>query len=232
MNMKRFFELLKNYNFLFLIKKSFEEVVRIVWKNMIRGSYSQNYEDLIINKIINKTKGVYLEIGGYHPTRLSNTYFFYKKGWRGTVVEPNPEVKKLFKKVRPEDKFINSGISDKYGIMNYYNFMIPAINTFSKIEASNSIKRGHKLEKVIKIKTIKINELVDGEIDLLSLDTEGFDKKILNSWPWHKIKPKIICVESNVIKMLEKKGYKVVTKNKVNTIFVFGKSGFWGDRKQ
>ena len=50
------------------------------------------------------------------------------------------------------------GISDKNGFMNYYKFLIPALNTFSKTEANKSIKNGHKLIETQKIKTTKINK--------------------------------------------------------------------------
>ncbi|MCX6726505.1 MAG: FkbM family methyltransferase [Candidatus Shapirobacteria bacterium] len=218
--MKKYFELLKSYNPAILARAGLKEIHRKLWREIVRGSYAQNYEDLLINKLIKKTKGIYLEIGGYHPTRLSNTYYFYKKGWRGTVVEPNPEIKVLFNKIRPEDKFINAGISDKNSEMDYYQFLIPAINTFSKVEAEKNIKRGHKLSKVTKTRLIKVELIVNENIDLLSLDTEGFDEKILNSWPWEKVKPTVICVETNVEELLKKQGYLVAVKTKANLIFL------------
>ena len=61
----------------------------IYWKivrQSILGSYAQDYEDLVIEKILPEKHGYYLEIGAYDPTRLSNTFRFYKKGWRGVVV--------------------------------------------------------------------------------------------------------------------------------------------------
>lgn len=218
MNMKNYFNLLKSYNFGFLLISGINEIKRKLFTERIKGSYSQNYEDLIIDKLLNTSKGTYLEIGAYHPTRLSNTFYFHKKGWRGTVVEPNTEVKELFKKTRPEDKYIEAGISDKDGEMNYYQFLIPAINTFSKQDADKSIKKGHKLLCVSKIKLININNIVKNDIDFLSLDTEGFDEMILKSWPWNKIKPKVICVESNVKDLLKKQSYSLAAKTKDNLI--------------
>jgi len=223
MNTKNYFKLLKSYNLGTLLVAGLNEIYRKIWRELIRGSYAQNYEDLIIDKLIKKEQGVYLEIGGYHPTRLSNTYYFYKKGWRGTIVEPNPEVKDIFEKMRPGDKFINAGISNKNSEMNYYRFLIPALNTFSKMEADKNVRGGHKLIGFEKVKTIEINEVVDEGIDLLSLDTEGFDEMILKAWPWKVCRPKIICVEAKGIHFLETVGYNVVATTKNNTIFVFGK---------
>ena len=193
------------------------EIYRVGYRQFVRGSYAQNYEDIIVDEILNKNVGTYLEIGAYHPTRLSNTYRFYKKGWRGVVVEPNPSAKKVFMEKRPDDRFMNVGVSESGDILDYYEFLIPALNTFSKEEAERQTMNGHKLIGIQKISTVKIDQLVDRNIDLLSLDTEGFDKIILYNWPWKKCRPKIICVEDEKVKI---KDYMLVMRTKYNSIFV------------
>ena len=47
--------------------------------------------------------GFYVDIGCHHPFRFSNSYLFYKLGWRGICVDPLPGTKALFNKWRPED---------------------------------------------------------------------------------------------------------------------------------
>ena len=55
-------------------------------------SYAQEGEDLILYRMIygKIDKGFYVDVGAHHPKRFSNTYFFYRKGWRGINVEPMP----------------------------------------------------------------------------------------------------------------------------------------------
>ena len=54
-------------------------------------SYSQYAEDIIIYnllKSLKKTKnGIFVDVGSHHPKRGSNTYFFYKRGWRGLLID-------------------------------------------------------------------------------------------------------------------------------------------------
>lgn len=229
--MKKYFEirdLLKIYGVKKILGAVVKEIYRKFWLELIKNSYAQCGEDLIVENIFNKKfVGKYLEIGAYHPTRLSNTYRFYKKGWRGIVVEPNPEVKDIFNKLRPEDKFCNFGISNDNRILNYFQFLIPALNTFSKKEADISIKNGHKLKKIIKITTKTVNEILKKNIDYLSIDTEGFDEKILKKWNWNKCRPVVICVEtdkkSNIDKLMKEKCYEKYFENKFNSIYVLKK---------
>lgn len=202
-----------------------KEIYRKTIRETIFGSYAQDYEDLLIEKIINKNKGVYLEIGAYHPSRLSNTYRFYKKGWQGIVVEPNPDVNNLFVSVRPNDQYFNVGIGYKNGILEYYKYDIPALNTFSPEQVEINSRNGFVHNKKQKIKIVKIGDFlkinVRQKIDFLSLDVEGWDKVILENWNW-EVKPKVICVESrDVKKILLNQGYKLKYQTVYNSIYVF-----------
>ena len=60
-----------------------------------KETFSQSGEDIIIDYILRvsgypKVRCSYLDIGANHAKELSNTYFFYKQGIRGVLVEANP----------------------------------------------------------------------------------------------------------------------------------------------
>ena len=79
-----------------------------IYKN---DSYSQEGEDLIINRLIDSKKnGFYIDIGAHHPFRFSNTYKFYKMGWNGINIDAMPGSMKLFREKRPRDINIECGI--------------------------------------------------------------------------------------------------------------------------
>lgn len=215
------FQLIKEYGLKKIICAGASEVRRKVKKELMENSFSQDGEDIIIDKLLGyKKNGFYLEIGAYHPTRLSNTYRFYKRGWSGVTVEPNPEVIKKFKTIRPRDTIVPMGVGAKKGEMNYYHYLIPALNTFSEKQVEENKKNGYKVSKISKIKIIDIQELLKkhigkNKIDFLSLDVEGWDEEILNSWDW-QYKPKVICVEGEKMKI---KGYVLAAKTQYNLIF-------------
>ncbi len=204
-----------------------KELYRKIWREFIHNSYAQDWEDREIEKIIGKKHGFYLDIGAYHPSRLSNTFRLYQKGWNGTIVEPNPDAKILFNKVRPRDHFINTGVGIKNGSLKYYKYPIPALNTFSEEQVLINKKKGFYYGEILNIKIINIQEFlkqnIDKKIDVLSLDIEGWDAEILKHWDW-KYKPQLICVETNgnsrtVENILTPCGYRTIFENKVNTIY-------------
>src|SRR5437879_30132 len=84
-------------------------------------SYSRSGEDLLLDEILNyKMKGVYVDVGAYHPVQYSNTFKFYLRGWTGINIDPNKEAIDLFNDVRPKDINLNLAISKEAGTYTYY----------------------------------------------------------------------------------------------------------------
>lgn len=195
-------------------------------------SYSQEGEDLIVAKLLNGvTKGLYVDVGAYHPFKLSNTYLLYKQGLRGINIDPSPTSKKLFEKARPADTFINTAISNKSRTLNYYIFESEPLNTLSEKQAKTIRKsKQSKLVRTLKIKTQKLSDILEkhanNKIDFLNIDVEGLELEVLNSLNLKKFKPKIIAVENlgskiEVEKMLIKHKYNKVAQTNLTGIYVF-----------
>ena len=76
-------------------------------------SFSQAGEDLSVNyifQLLGITTITYLDVGANDPIDLSNTYFFYLKGHRGVLVEPNVDLCQKLREVRPRDETLPAGI--------------------------------------------------------------------------------------------------------------------------
>ena len=78
--------------------------VALIWDRERQASYSQEGEDRILQRLFeNQTPGFYVDIGAHHPRRFSNTYIFYKQGWRGINVDATPGSMFLFRVFRKRD---------------------------------------------------------------------------------------------------------------------------------
>lgn len=167
-----------------------------------KKSYAQEGEDLVIDRLLNQKKmGFYVEVGCHHPFRFSNTYYFYKKGWKGICIDPMPGTKKTFSKWRPKDITIEIGISETPSTLEYHMFNDAALNTFDKAIAKE--RDGLRTYRQIDKKNIETNTLASilekhctsESIDFLSIDVEGMDLAVLKSNNWGKFKPTIIIAE-------------------------------------
>ena len=166
-------------------------------------SYSNEGEDMILRKIFDgHTKGFYVDVGAYHPKRFSNTFFFYKQGWRGINIDAMPGSMDKFNKIRSRDINIEKPIYDKKQILTYYAFNGSALNGFSKELSEERDGVGDYFIKFTKdIETTTLEQVLDDnlpinqEIDFLSIDVEGLDFNVLKSNNFEKYKPKIILIE-------------------------------------
>ncbi|OEZ33327.1 SAM-dependent methyltransferase [Francisella endosymbiont of Amblyomma maculatum] len=210
-------------------------------------SYSQEGEDLILNRIFEyQQEGFYIDVGAHHPKRFSNTYFFYKKGWMGINIDAMPGSMKLFNKFRPRDINIEKLISDKAQTLTYYAFNELALNGFSKEISEERDGEGNYFIKFTKdIQTLTLAEVLNKnlsehqKIDFLSLDVEGLDFIVLKSHDFKRYRPKVILIEilknnltdvfdNEILKFLYVKDYLVYAKS-VNTVFFICKN-FYKER--
>jgi FkbM family methyltransferase len=164
-----------------------------------KKSYSQGGEDMILSCIFNsRSNGFYIDIGANHPTRASNTYLFYKKGWSGINIDALPEAIKLLNKKRKRDININIGVSDEAAELDFYSFKSSSYNTFNKdiMEEIKSITSLIEIKKIqVKPLSLVLDQYKIDSIDFLSVDVEGLDLRVLKSNDWGKYRPKVVIVE-------------------------------------
>ena len=169
--------------------------------------FSQEGEDLILEEYFHGVNnGFYIDIGAYHPTRFSNTFKFYLKGWHGINIDARPGSMQSFKKIRPRDINLEIAIGNSRECLKYYMFDEPGLNGFSK-EISEERDRGthFKILKTIDVYIESLEVVLDNflpkntEIHFLSIDVEGFDYEVLLSNNFKKYRPKMILVETSVV---------------------------------
>ena len=200
-------------------------------------SYSQEGEDLVLKRLFYGLRnGFYIDVGAHHPRRFSNTYLFYKMGWKGINIDAMPGSMKAFNQIRPRDINIEKPISDQKQILTYYAFNDSALNGFSKELSDKRDGKGeYQIEFTKEIETTTLKDILNKylpenqNITFLSIDVEGLDFKVLKSNDFEKYKPKVILIEilgsrlididnNEISKYLSQYGYSIYAKT-VNTSF-------------
>lgn len=211
------------------------------------NTYAQDSEDTIIKRIFEYRNlyegGFFIDVGAHHPIRYSNTFFFYKKGWRGINIDAMPDSMKEFEKIRPEDINIEYAISNEEKILTYYQFDEPAFNSFDRtLSLDRAQNKKHTILNTKKLKTVTLSSILDKfiskeqNIDFLSIDVEGLDFQVLQSNNWEKYRPKVVLIEilnieieqilqTEIYKFMIEKEYKYYAKT-VGTHFFIENSFF------
>ena len=177
-------------------------------KQFIRGryniSFSKSGDDIQLMKLINQTQpGAYVDIGCWDPIKASNTYYFYLRNWKGICIDPNPELKNLYKQFRPKDIFINSGIGSSNTYLDYYMFEESSMNSFSSdfvLKHKDTLKIINKVNMPLYTleEVLERNDISKWRLDFFDIDAEGFDLDVLKTNNWNKFRPKIIVIESDL----------------------------------
>ncbi len=210
--------------FINLILQYFKIFYEIFFRSKIlvtRKSYGFEFEDITINKYLkNIKKGFYVDIGAFNPIRGSNTYLLFKKGWSGINVDADENSIKIFNILRRKDYNFNYAISSskKKELKLYYEKNSSGVKTtVTKFRDLTLKKFKFKKVKVSTFKNlIKKTKYYKKRIDFLNIDCEGNDFDVLKSVNIKTYKPKIICIEINVLlkKSVKKSSiYKYLYKN-------------------
>ncbi len=218
-------------NLIIIIKKTISFLKRRYSPRGAYISFTPTGEDLLIKQAAKKLqleKPSYLDIGCHHPIFGNTTYLSYRDGSCGIVVEPNKDICEEINKLRSRDICVNAGISDHDGKETYYTFERGTRNTFSKSQALEWKKQSGQEYEEKSIDVISLNTLIrkckNACPDIISIDTEGYEEKILGAFDWG-VRPKIFCIESagrkkSLISFFSDKDYMVYADTPANTIFI------------
>lgn len=203
-----------------------------------RFSYAESGEDLLLALLIgpHQRRGFYVDVGAYHPKRMSNTYYFYRRGWQGINIEPRPGAKRLFDRYRPRDINLECGVAEQAGMRTYHLFDEAELNGFSRGVSESRIQSGrfHPLGQretpVLPLRRILNERLPAGtRIDFLSVDAEDLDLEVLLSNDWSTYRPRFVLVEikvsleeipnSEIYSLLKDQGYRLQGKTLKTAVF-------------
>jgi FkbM family methyltransferase len=199
-----------------------------------RTSLAQEGEDLILARIFESTPaGVYVDVGAHHPLRFSNTHLLYRSGWHGVNIDAAPGSMDAFRKLRPRDINLEIGVAATDEVRDFFIFNEPALNTFDAARAKTLERPPYRIEKVQPLRCAPLAKILEEhdirDIDLLTIDAEGFDFEVLKTVDWDRNRPRVVVteqfsrdlaalLESDVHLYLAERGYHLVAKT-FNSVF-------------
>jgi len=213
----------------------------------LRGNYEDNPVADRLHRFALAHRDVFFVQVGAHDARAGDQLSLYieRDGWRGVLVEPVPE---LFERLRaryegsPGLAFENVALAEEDGTRSFYQLDETAGDVYALADHLGSLDREVLLSHEEQVPNIE-DHLVRIEvpcasfdtllrrhaiehIDVLSLDTEGYDGKLLRAFPWHRVQPRLVAYEHNHLDapereatetLLRELGYELV-RSRTNTL--------------
>ena len=171
-----------------------------------------------------RAKKHYHEILDYYDSKNWQFSGDIQRDYKGKIENLKPNFKDI--------RYINIGLWDKEGEVKFYRQDNPQYVSQSLVD--DMFGDTYDMVKVTTIKEI-MKTHKHSKIDLLKLDIEGAEIKVLNNMLDNKIYPKYLCIEfdlylkkkdinnetQKIVNKLERLGYKILKNDNLNITFFF-----------
>lgn len=165
-------------------------------------SYSQRCEDLYLACCFEgRGDGFYIDVGAGHPVYDNVSFAFYLNGWRGITVEPNPDLARLARSVRPRDRLHELLLGATAGTATFYR--VDDFHGLSTMYAPLAVAAGSYFGKTSEPMPLPVTTLADlcrqhapRAIDFLKVDVEGAEHDVLAGADFRRFRPRVVVVEA------------------------------------
>lgn len=198
------------------------------------GLEVDNYLEMALAQLgIGDDDFFFVQIGAFDGLESDHLHQMIKsRHWQGLLIEPQPGAFKQLKQTYsdcPQLKFYNVAIGPEDGHLTLYTRTDGSV-PIASVARRLLIKPGHSSKKVVGIEVpcwtfdrLLTESKTDQQIDLLQIDTEGFDFEIIRSIRFDRTRPKIIRYEHALlsendrnacIKLLCEQGYRILLEDR------------------
>jgi len=175
---------------------------------------------------------LYVDIGASFPQECSNSWQFYKRGWRGLLIEPLSDCWPSILLDRPQDQLCPLAASNVTGFAT-----LRVCQSVSSLQPDWNITP----HETIPVRTDTLKNILArypwhdwrNKTRLCSIDVEGHEREVLEGFDWATFKPTVIVVEfrsydpekpgpdvsANWRHILEGNGYSLHHEGELNQIY-------------
>jgi FkbM family methyltransferase len=164
-------------------------------------SYAQNLEDYHLDLVLgDRVTGTYVDVGGGHPVADNVSFWFYLKGWRGLVVEPQQALADIYAHVRPRDRTACCLAGPTEGEAEFH--VVDRLHGFSSTRREHAAGAGQFGAgfKTVRAPVRTLSGLLDeaglGPIDFLKIDVEGAEAEVLAGLDLKRFRPRVVLIEA------------------------------------
>ena len=216
-NVSRFQETRNGYLFKFL------SIVENPKKTLafLPDSKSQLFQDLFVLEKLNwKRNGYFVEFGATNGIDLSNSYLLEREfSWDGLLVEPGKIWHEKLRENRRVDISTKCVWKSSGEMINFNESIYPEFSTIYHLTNFDGMQNSRASIGQYMVETTSLQKLLDDAkapkfIDYISIDTEGSEYEILNSFDFSKYEFGVLTVEHNfnqneekIDKLLSGNGY-------------------------
>ena len=190
-------------------------------------SFSQASEDEIVERLLDgrvSSDAIYIDVGGNHPSRLNNTYRFYRQGQSGIVIEPNRALLRIHAAIRRRDRRLAIGCGERAGIFRFRHSVSHVLSGFDSAGLKANEFRVDEWMPVLPLDTVW-EGMGSPKVFLMSIDVEGFDLAVARGAVETLKHTRIVVIEGStadeeMVFFFRDQGFTIAAETLHNVIFL------------
>jgi len=178
---------------------------------MVGNCQVENLNQIYLDYFGYKTDGVFVEVGAYDGYNFSNTWGLARAGWKGFYIEP---IQEYVQACMNNHKGHNVSVIQK-AVGNFSGTVrmqiAGTLSTYDDFYIKSSVWGSQYKNNTVEVDidtldNILLTRVIHDEIDVLVIDTEGSELKVLEGFDLEYWRPKMVIIEAH-----EKNPYKELT---------------------
>lgn len=186
--------------------------------------FDEHEETELIKKFFGGQPKTFVDVGGNFPETSVSTPLEHA-GWRGVVVEPQPDCAAALRAVRHTPVVECACVSQASidgGLQSVRLWLAGPQSSVNADFISPRDRTGRHLDVPAKSLNQVLAENGIDRVDLLSLDTEGTEIEVMNGLDWGKHRPTLVLLEDHARDFvkhhyMQSKGYRLFRRSGFNS---------------
>jgi FkbM family methyltransferase len=170
--------------------------------------------------------GFFVEVGANDPERWSQSFHLEQLGWRGIVVEPQPQLAELLRQRRKAKVYAVACSAPENSGRRMTLHLAGGHSSFDPMLKVAAVRSDASIEVTLKtLDEILIESDAPRPIDFLAIDVEGHEVEVLRGFDFARWRPRLILLEDHVLDMrlhrfMRLQGYKWIRRTDINSWYV------------
>jgi FkbM family methyltransferase len=196
-------------------------------------------EKLLVRQFFAGTKGFFVEVGANDPMQGSQSWHLEQLGWRGILVEPQPDLAARLRETRTAQVFAVACSSPGNAGQSLALHVAGPMSALDR----DRMAPGAIPDEIIKVPVRTLDDLLveagaPAPLQFLSVDVEGHELEVLSGFDFARWRPRLILLEDHVSDLAKHRfmrhaRYRLVRRTDTNGWYVPDETdpGFgWRDR--
>jgi FkbM family methyltransferase len=170
--------------------------------------------------------GFFVEVGANQPQEGSQSWQFEKAGWRGVLVEPQPDLADRLRQSRTAH-VVAAACSSPTNAGKAMTLHVSGPHSSLRPELAVT---GVVAQKAIDVPVRTLDDILQeanapAPIDFVSIDVEGHETEVLSGFDLEHWRPRLILIEDHVTNLathryLTRAGYRIIRRTGLNGWYV------------